>query len=311
MASRASGKTSTVLSKTTGKIIFKKSPAVVTLSSEEKAEALAKKKEAIEEARRRRAASALSEQSTKVTQSQPASFAITLGSQVNNNNVAQMVTQKSPPAVNVWPLPASNAEYQKLSRPQTSVCGASAVGNLLISARSALGPIPNNVQPQVARSQGTVVANGDRPTDRIYSQRDYQVGAVFSTATHQRDYAETMDPRNMNQSMTRLGVVHSKFRKFMVLARFATHVLAVYVESLPLSFLALLMFADPFIPMKDGGFRISLTRMSLSQFGESSSCLNGLLHLAVAWWLFRGFLHDCAQLERTSWAPRGMIKSGC
>ncbi|KAE9377025.1 hypothetical protein N431DRAFT_530390 [Stipitochalara longipes BDJ] len=232
MASRASGRTSTVLSKTTSKIILKKSQAVVTLSSEEKAEALAKKTEAIEEARRKRAAWATSDPTPKLAPTQPISFASTLDSQAKervanfSNNKGPMETQESPPNLMVWPVPASNTEYQRLPRPQTSICGVSAVGRLQISGRSALGLISNNVPPQVAQSQGTIVANGDRPTDKIYSPRDFQVGAVFSAATHQRDYAETLDLRNPNQSMTHLGVVHSKFRKFVILARFATHVLA-------------------------------------------------------------------------------------
>jgi hypothetical protein len=237
MASRASGRTSTVLSKTTSKLILKKSQAIATLSSEEKAEALAKKTEAIEEARRKRAAWATSDQNTKLTPTQPISFASTLDGQAKDraanvlNGAEQTETRTSPPAVTVWPVPASNTEYQKLYRPQTSVAEVSAVGKLQISGRSTLGPISNNVPPQVAQSQGTIVANGDRPTDQIYSPRDFQVGAVFSAATHQRDYAETLDTRNPNQSMTRLGVVHSKFRKFVVLARFATHVLALYGDS--------------------------------------------------------------------------------
>jgi hypothetical protein len=43
--------------------------------------------------------------------------------------------------------------------------------------------------------------------------------------------------------MTRLGIVHSKFRKFAVIARFATHVLALYVK--PLSIFRLLILYRP------------------------------------------------------------------
>ncbi len=237
MVARAPGRTSTVLSKTASKLILEKSQAIAILSSEEKTEALAKKTEAIEEARRKRAAWATSDQKTKLTPTRTISFASTLDSQTKDraanvlNGAERTETRTSPPVVTVWPVPASNTEYQKFYRTQTSVAGFSAVGKLQILGRSTLGPISNNVPPQVGQSQGTIVANGDRPTDKIYSPRDFQVGAVFSAATHQRDYADTLDTRNPNQSMTCLGVVHSKFREFVVLVRFATHVLALYGDS--------------------------------------------------------------------------------
>jgi hypothetical protein len=225
MASRDSSRTSTVLSKTTAKVILKKSKISTLLSAEDKKETLRRKVGAIDDFRRKRAESATLKQDTIGK----------LQNKVRNTaevNVSQTPKLTKPPSLKtVWAVAQSNNEYRKLIRPEISASETSAINRLQTSSRSVLGSVSGNVLPQIAGSQGTFIANGDRPTDKIHKLIDFQVGVIFSTATHQRDFARELDPRNANQSMTRLGIVYSKFRKFIVVARFATHVLALYVLS--------------------------------------------------------------------------------
>jgi hypothetical protein len=280
MASRDSSRTSTVLSKRTSKVIMNKSQLITTLSSLDNAEALSRKTEAIEEARRKRAELAASNQTTKIPPSQGVSYASTLGGKLDKSTVGivsnisrPLEAQNNPLKRGIWPVPTSNTEYQKLLRPQALVSGVSAICGLQISGRSALGSISGNVPPQVALSQGSVVANGDRPTDKVHRLRDFQVGAVFSAATHQWDYSETLTPGNANQSITRLGIVHSKFRNFLILVRFATHVLALYDCSLSLDNEPLLIIHRPIYTHEGRGLFVSIRdvdQMEQAAIGEST-----------------------------------------
>lgn len=233
MALPTSSKTSTVLSKTTGKVIMKRSQSNVPISSEERREALLKKAKALDS----KTASTAGTRPIAVPQIPAMSWAGKLTNNANSNNAINPIIMPRPtetpsgaPAAAVWSVPASNTEYQKLQRPGTSLAGTSAINRLQIAGRSALGSVAGNRLVQVAEPQGSFVASRDRASDRIHNPLDFQVGIVFSTATHQRDFAQEVDPRNVNQSMTHFGPVYSKFRKFIVIARFATHVLALYVQ---------------------------------------------------------------------------------
>jgi len=239
MASRDSSKTSTILSKTTPKFISKKSQTSTIVSIDEKMDGLAKKNAALEESRRKRTASAALKQAPGVPQIQAVSYANVLVNKESNGrgtkepNVSRPSDgQNFPWAKSVCPLPASNTECHKLGRPQVSVSGASAINRLQISQRSALGSISGNRQLEVAGSQMSCMESKERSTDIVHNQRDFQIGVVYSVATFQRDFSDTVQPGNTNQSITNLGVVHAKYRKFVVIARFATNVVALYVEPL-------------------------------------------------------------------------------
>jgi hypothetical protein len=228
MASRGSSKTSTILSKTTPKVISKKSQTSTVVSMDEKMDELAKKNAALEESRRKRTASAALKQAPGAPQTQVASYANVLINKENNNRGTKESNVSRPSdgrsfglAKSICPLPASKTECHKLGRPQVSVSGASAINRLQISQRSALGSISGNRQLEVAES-----------TDIVHNPRDFQIGVVYSVATFQRDFSDTVQPGNTNQSITNLGVVYAKYRKFVVIARFATNVVALYVEPL-------------------------------------------------------------------------------
>jgi hypothetical protein len=61
----------------------------------------------------------------------------------------------------------------------------------------------------------------------LHHPEEYDEGVIFSTATHEHHYNQkTQQFGNPDQSMTRLGVVNSKFRKFVAVRRFANHVIA-------------------------------------------------------------------------------------
>jgi hypothetical protein len=194
-------------------------------SGEEKGNALARKIEALEENRRKAAGTPPLKQAPAVPSTQAVSYASTLQNKAGENTAsnASIATR--------GPMPTSNTDYQKLQRPPAIGRGVSAISGLQISGRSALGSISNNCLPGAAHS--TFVSRGARATDKVHSPREFEVGVIFSTATHQRDFATALDPNNTNQSMTNFGIVHSKYRKFVVIARFATHVLALYVVSPP------------------------------------------------------------------------------
>lgn len=59
----------------------------------------------------------------------------------------------------------------------------------------------------------------------IHNHKAYDLGVIFSTAVH--SVSQNDDPDGADQSVTRLGIVNSKFRKFVVVARFGEHVIAV------------------------------------------------------------------------------------
>lgn len=239
MASRDSSKTSTILSKTTPKVIFKKSQTSTVVSMDEKMDELAKKNAALEESRRKRTASAALKQAPGAPQTQAVSYANVLINKENNNRGTKESNVSRPSdgrsfglAKSICPLPGSNTECHKLGRPQVSVSGAYAINRLQISQRSALGSISGNRKLEVAESQMSCMQSKERSTDIVHNPRDFQIGVVYSVATFQRDFSDTVQPGNTNQSITNLGVVYAKYRKFVVIARFATNVVALYVEPL-------------------------------------------------------------------------------
>jgi hypothetical protein len=62
-----------------------------------------------------------------------------------------------------------------------------------------------------------------------HSPDEYQEGVIFSTATHEHDYDQggnKLGNGNGNQSVSRIGVVQSKYRKFIVVSKFGKHVVA-------------------------------------------------------------------------------------
>lgn len=238
MAHRDSAKASTVLSKTTPRAILKKGKSSEAASSTAgKGDGLAKKIEALEESRRNAAGTAVAgslRRSTAMPASQAASYATIIGGKTDENVEANLSNapkpnnaQTSALASTTWrspaPIPESNLMYEQAPRPQVLASGPPAMSALEVSNRSALGVISGNQPPGAAQS--IFVSNVDRPTDKFHSARDYEAGVVFSTATHQQDYNRLV-PGNVNQSVTRLGVVYSKFRKFVVIARHKQHVLA-------------------------------------------------------------------------------------
>jgi hypothetical protein len=237
MESRDSSKTSTILSKTTPRIISKKSQTSIVVSMDEKMDVLAKKNAALEESRRKRTPSTALKQAPGAPQTQAVSYANVLINKESNDRGTKALNVSRPSdartfglAKSVCPHPASSTECQKLARPQVSVSGASAINRLQISQRSALGSISGNRQLEVAVSQMSCMESKERSSDILHTPRDFQIGVVYSVATFQRDFSDSVQPGNTNQSITNFGVVYAKYKKFVVIARFATNVVALHVE---------------------------------------------------------------------------------
>jgi hypothetical protein len=61
----------------------------------------------------------------------------------------------------------------------------------------------------------------------IHHYDKYDEGVIFSTAYHETHYdQDRFDGDDINQTASNFGIVSSKFRKFIVVARFASHVIA-------------------------------------------------------------------------------------
>jgi len=66
-----------------------------------------------------------------------------------------------------------------------------------------------------------------RRTDMLHHYDEYDEGVIFSTAYHEAHYdQDRIDLNDPNQTASNFGIICSKFRKFIVVARFAKHVTA-------------------------------------------------------------------------------------
>ncbi|CZT42947.1 uncharacterized protein RSE6_02915 [Rhynchosporium secalis] len=80
---------------------------------------------------------------------------------------------------------------------------------------------------QVMRPQPSIGAMNQRPTDAFHPKAAFQPGVIFSAVTHEHHYRQDrVDNTNANQTETNFGVTNSKFRKFVILACFENHVIA-------------------------------------------------------------------------------------
>ncbi|KAL2063102.1 hypothetical protein VTL71DRAFT_6174 [Oculimacula yallundae] len=80
---------------------------------------------------------------------------------------------------------------------------------------------------QAMRSQQSIGAMNQRPTDAFHPRVAFQPGVVFSAVTHEHHFTQDrVDYNNANQTETNFGVANSKFRKFVILACFEQHVIA-------------------------------------------------------------------------------------
>ncbi|KAI1823510.1 hypothetical protein F4861DRAFT_317411 [Xylaria intraflava] len=72
-----------------------------------------------------------------------------------------------------------------------------------------------------------------RDTDRVYDETEYQVGVIFSAPYHT---SSTTDERwvsvaDIHNTATPYGIIHSKYRKLVVVKRFGEHCLCVPIYS--------------------------------------------------------------------------------
>lgn len=75
-----------------------------------------------------------------------------------------------------------------------------------------------------------MVRDRGRATDQVHSWSKYPVGTIFSTVHHTHSRNQTFDEsKNKDQSMTRMGLVNSKERKFVVIRKFPRHVWALLI----------------------------------------------------------------------------------
>lgn len=156
----------------------------------------------------------------------------------------------------MWAGQASNINHDELTQAPLAASGASATSGLQISNRSALGSVSHNVPQILAGSQSEAGKNEEGPSDKVHKPSDFQLGTVFSAATDQRDFFQELEPGNIDQSMSRLGIVHSKYRKCVVIARFATHVIALPIYTHGGQGLANKWHKDDFVSVRDVDLRI-------------------------------------------------------
>lgn len=156
-SSWVSGRSSTIPSKTTAKAILKKTQVRTPLSLEEKKAGLLRRGAVLDELHRGRTDPLTSQKSITAAQNGSISYAAALGSQVGERyraNLSQtfvsIETTKNDQTRRVWANPASNTEYEKLTRPQLAVSGASAMTGLQISDKSPLEALSSNNLPNVA-----------------------------------------------------------------------------------------------------------------------------------------------------------------
>jgi hypothetical protein len=91
-----------------------------------------------------------------------------------------------------------------------------------------------------------------RPTDVIHKKSDYTVGLVFSAPFHEQDLGHVQITGSSNVTKTSVfGPVYSKYRKFVVVKKFATHVLALPLFTHDGKGLANKIHSDEFIAVRD------------------------------------------------------------
>ena len=79
------------------------------------------------------------------------------------------------------------------------------------------------------------------PQAGIHHFSDFRPGVILSTPTHTHHYDQSVvDPDKPDQSMSRIGVVNSKYRKFIVVACFERHAVVlwalIFLKPLPPNF---------------------------------------------------------------------------
>ena len=112
------------------------------------------------------------------------------------------------------PQQTQNTDYQKLVRPIAS------------RTREAVfhpprAPSPTNSSSSYSDLQESTV---QYLTDGVHSYKEYEVGVVFSFATHEHHYDQSQLDIQDDSTMTWVGVVNSKYRKHVVVRRYKSHV---------------------------------------------------------------------------------------
>lgn len=115
------------------------------------------------------------------------------------------------------PQQASSTDYHKLVRPLVSR-----------PREPAFNPprAPAAMSSVYGRSKKSNIQHGERDTDEFHGYDEYEVGVIFSFATHEHHYDQSLVDIEGDTSFTRLGVVNSKFRKHIVVRRYPDHVIA-------------------------------------------------------------------------------------
>ncbi|KAE8453607.1 hypothetical protein EG329_009118 [Mollisiaceae sp. DMI_Dod_QoI] len=231
MASKIS-RTPTVLSKTTGNTIMKQS----TSKGHEHGELERKMKEV-----RARVILDLQHKKVEKEESTAPNMPSTWAQKVSSNpstpsqvalaiNKTQMISENSVPQIVVPGNTFHQVRSQPLAQDQpSSFHHPSLMG---YPARSAMSHVmqPNGMSRSIQGSrtlqlQGSAHRSYDRPTDCFHAPEEYEDGVVFSTVTHEAHYNQNPNaPGNLNRSETNFGFTNSKFRKFVVVSCFDTHV---------------------------------------------------------------------------------------
>ncbi|KAI0152674.1 hypothetical protein GGR57DRAFT_469930 [Xylariaceae sp. FL1272] len=107
----------------------------------------------------------------------------------------------------------------------------------------------NNVQSFMYGQQSAAL----RVSDKVHSRSRYEPGTIFSAPYHQASSADEQwvpanDPHN---TATPYGIVHSKYRKLIVLRRFGVHCICVPIYSHRGRGLSGKDFADEFVSIRD------------------------------------------------------------